>query len=328
MFRGATMINDPVLINDWHAVARSEAVPQDGVKAACLLEEDLVLWRQNGEVSAWKDLCLHRGTRLSLGEVEDGCLVCPYHGWTYNWEGQCVRMPAHPDQKPSPRARLQRYHAQEKYGLIWVCLGEPEKEIAPFPEWDDPSFRKITCGPYFLKAAGPRAIENFLDVAHFPYVHEGLLGHKERPEIEDYQVEVSPQGVAAHNVRVWQPDPDGSGSGALVTYSYYAFRPLTAYFTKSSTGPRFSAFFTINPIGELASESWLLLALNYRHDVPAQELIAFEDKIMAQDIPIVESQRPELLPLDLQAELHLRSDRTAIAYRKWLRSLGLTFGTA
>ena len=42
------------------------------------------------------------------------------------------------------------------------------------------------------------------------------------------------------------------------------------------------------------------------------------------DVPIVESQRPELLPLDLQAELHLRYVRTAIAYRKWLRQLGLT----
>ena len=50
--------------------------------------------------------------------------------------------------------------------------------------------------------------------------------------------------------------------------------------------------------------------------------------ITLQDVPIVESQRPELLPLDLQAELHLGSDRTAIAYRKWLRELGLTFGTA
>ena len=47
-----------------------------------------------------------------------------------------------------------------------------------------------------------------------------------------------------------------------------------------------------------------------------------------QDVPIVESQRPELLPLDLQEEVHLRSDRTAIAYRKWLRELGLTFGAA
>jgi phenylpropionate dioxygenase-like ring-hydroxylating dioxygenase large terminal subunit len=54
----------------------------------------------------------------------------------------------------------------------------------------------------------------------------------------------------------------------------------------------------------------------------------FADKITWQDVPIVEFQRPELLPLDLQTELHLRSDRTAIAYRKWLRQLKLTFGTA
>ena len=57
-------------------------------------------------------------------------------------------------------------------------------------------------------------------------------------------------------------------------------------------------------------------------------LRSFEDRIVAQDIPIVESQRPELLPLDLQAELHLRCDRTAVAYRKYLKELGVTFGTA
>jgi phenylpropionate dioxygenase-like ring-hydroxylating dioxygenase large terminal subunit len=68
--------------------------------------------------------------------------------------------------------------------------------------------------------------------------------------------------------------------------------------------------------------------MNYGHDVPEEELRAFQDEIVSQDVPIVESQRPELLPLDLQAELHLRSDRTAIAYRKWLKELGLTFGTA
>ena len=55
---------------------------------------------------------------------------------------------------------------------------------------------------------------------------------------------------------------------------------------------------------------------------------SFQDDIIKQDIPIVELQRLELLPLDLQAELHLRSDRTAIAYRKWLRELGLSFGIA
>jgi len=48
-----------------------------------LLEEDLVLWRVGEKIHAWRDLCLHRGTRLSLGKVEDQTLICPYHGWTY-----------------------------------------------------------------------------------------------------------------------------------------------------------------------------------------------------------------------------------------------------
>ncbi len=65
-----------------------------------------------------------------------------------------------------------------------------------------------------------------------------------------------------------------------------------------------------------------------RAHVPDEELVRFQDEVTAQDKVVVESQRPELLPLDLQAELHLRSDRMAIAYRKWLREIGFTYGTA
>jgi len=50
--------------------------------------------------------------------------------------------------------------------------------------------------------------------------------------------------------------------------------------------------------------------------------------LAAQDMPIVNSQRPELLPLDLQSELHLRSDQLAIAYRRWLKQMGMQYGTA
>lgn len=54
----------------------------------------------------------------------------------------------------------------------------------------------------------------------------------------------------------------------------------------------------------------------------------FQDHVASQDLPVVESQWPERLPLDLQAELHLRSDRVAIAYRRMLGMIGMTFGTA
>jgi phenylpropionate dioxygenase-like ring-hydroxylating dioxygenase large terminal subunit len=137
-----------------------------------LLGEDLVLWRTKGEVMAWRDLCIHRGTRLSLGKVHDSILACPYHGWEYNHEGSCVRMPAHPDQTPPAKARAHTYLAKESYGLIWVMLGEPQNDIPPFPEDPDPSYRKVLVGPFGpINASAPRLIENFLDVAHFPFVH-------------------------------------------------------------------------------------------------------------------------------------------------------------
>ena len=234
----------------------------------------------------------------------------------------------HSDQPPPAKARVRTYQARERYGLLWVSLGEPEHDLPPLPEWDDPAYRHVLCGPYHIRASAPRAIENFLDVAHFPFVHEGLLGDQGHPEIDDYEVSTGPEGITAKDIRVWQPNPDGTGEGKAVTYTYRVFRPLTAYFVKTTAGPNFSILFAVTPIDLLESTGWMWISMNYGHDIPEAELRAFQDEIVSQDVPIVESQRPELLPLDLQAELHLRSDRTAIAYRQWLKELGLVFGTA
>ena len=321
------MLDDSVLLNDWHVVAYAPDLQEGKPVPVRLLEEDIVLWRVGDKIHAWRDLCLHRGTRLSLGRVENETLICPYHGWTYNEEGQCIRFPAHPDQKPPATARAKMYRVQEKYNWIWVTLGNPEHDIAAFPQWGDPAFHIVDCGPYSINASGPRAIENFLDVTHFPFVHRGLLGDPAHPEVNDYVAEITTEGVIAKDISVWQPDPDGTGNGARVSYTYKVLRPLTAYFIKSSLGPRFAMYFTITPVAERSSIVWMYVAMDYG-DLSDEQVRKFQDDIIKQDIPIVESQRPELLPLDLQAELHLRSDRTAIAYRKWLKELGLSFGTA
>lgn len=321
------MIDDKVLLNDWHVVAYAKDLPEGGVKRARLLNEEIVLWRANGEVLAWQDLCLHRGARLSLGKVNDGLLECPYHGWTYDAEGKCVKIPAHPEQTPPAKARTRTYHTRERYGWIWVSLGEPTQDVPPFAEWDDNGFRNVACGPYYFKASAPRVIENFLDVAHFPFVHEGYLGDRKYPQIDDYEVETGADGITAKDIRVWQPDPDGTGVGKGVCYTYRVLRPLTAYFVKQME-QTFSIIFNVTPVSELECIGWMWMNYNYAFDIPEEELRHFQDVVAGQDIPIVESQRPELLPLDLQAELHLRSDRTAIAYRKWLGELGLSFGTS
>src|SRR5437879_7579159 len=82
---------------------------------------------------------------------------------------------------------------------------------------------------------------------------------------------------------------------------------------------------SVTPHDPVDSSAWMWMAMDYE---PTSEMVDFQDRIFAQDRPILESQRPELLPLDLQAELHLRSDRTAIAYRRWLRELGVRTGAS
>ena len=166
---------------------RSDAIGEGQLCAVRLLGEDLVLWRAGGQAVAWQDLCIHRGTRLSLGKVEDGLLICPYHGWRYDGNGRCVHIPAHPEQTPPEKAGARVYQVRERYGLVWVSLGQPGSDVPPFPEQDDPAYRTVLCGPSdVLNASAPRIIENFLDVAHLPHVHGGILGDPRYPEMPEY----------------------------------------------------------------------------------------------------------------------------------------------
>jgi phenylpropionate dioxygenase-like ring-hydroxylating dioxygenase large terminal subunit len=322
------MIDDPVLLNDWHVVARASELGASTARPARLLGVDLVVWRGDQGIQVWDDLCVHRGAKISAGRVREGCITCPYHGWTYNTDGECVRIPAHPSQKPPPRAHANVHPVKIAYDLVWTCLGSPSGDLPPFPEWDDPAYRNIPCGPYPFNALGPRVIENFLDVGHFPFVHAGYLGDPGHTEIDDYEAEITASGVISRDIPIWQPDPDGTGRAAKVLYTYEALRPLAARFTKAQGEQRFCMIDIVTPVDEGRSLAWAIMAMNYSFEVPAEKIVKFQDEVTAQDLPIVESQRPELLPLDLQAELHLRSDRTAIAYRKWLRQLGLRFGTS
>ena len=69
-----------------------------------VLGEALVLYRDAaGAVVCLRDRCMHRNTMLSEGAVINGCLKCPYHGWTYDRDGRCVDIPSlRADEKPLP----------------------------------------------------------------------------------------------------------------------------------------------------------------------------------------------------------------------------------
>lgn len=326
---------DPVLRNDWHVVARSEDVVEGKTCGARLLGQPVVLWRAGGRICAAYDLCFHRGTRLTAegsrveGVSKNGfagdCLICPYHGWHYDNTGQCVHIPAAPELKPPRKAHLQTFHVEERYDWIWVCLGDPKHDIPVIPEWNDPTFRNVRWGPRAVPAAGPRLVENFLDIAHFPYVHEGYLGDLDHTAIDDYTAALTDEGLVTSEINVWQPDPDGTGIGTYSTYVYKVFRPLVGYFIKR-TGGKFSIFFTVTPVEPRMSVAWMYISMDYSAEMPDDEVRAFQDLIFDQDVPIVTAQFPEELPLDLAEEISARADRLSIRYRQWLDELGMTFG--
>ena len=326
---------DPVLYDDWHPVAASGDLVPDRLVSARLLGQDMVLWREpDGSVRAWEDRCPHRGTRLSIGHIEGGEVVCAYHGWHFDTAGRCALIPAHPDLASRTQARVTTYSAQERYGLIWVRLGSGTNKPPPFPEYDDPNLRKVLCGPYIVEASGPRIVENFLDMAHFSHVHTGVLGDPNRTEVRDY--EVAPfddgeggRGLIATHCYAWQPRTNSlSESGTEVEYTYCVVRPLTAILNKlpeSQQGYREAITLHVQPIEPELSRVWMILALtNFAQS--EQELREFQDRIFLQDQPILESQVPKRLPLDPGMEMPVRCDRLSLAYRAYLRELGMEYG--
>ncbi|NBP50015.1 MAG: Rieske (2Fe-2S) protein [Actinobacteria bacterium] len=141
---GAILCDNAALRNRWHAVARSNEVVGTPIRRT-LLGTHVVLWRDAGHrVSALPDRCSHREAKLSLGTVKDGCIECPYHGWQFAADGTCTHVPsATPGVPVPPKAHLAPYRATEKFGLVWVCLGEPAAPLPDVAQDADPSFRRI-----------------------------------------------------------------------------------------------------------------------------------------------------------------------------------------
>jgi len=317
----------------WHPVAACESLG-DKPLAARLLGEDLVLWRDEaGAVHAWPDRCPHRGARLSLGRVAAGRLECPYHGWQFDASGRCVRVPAAPDFVPPATHRVGAHEAREAHGLAWVRLAAGSTELPAFAAEADARLRKLNCGPYVVEASAPRIVENFLDLAHFAFVHEGWLGARSATAIEDYRVEETATGLRATQCKAWQPQSNlHSTAPAQVEYTYEVTGPYSAVLTKVPEAGtvavqdwREAIALFLCPLDEERSIAWFRLAVA-DFDSSDEKLRAFQDTIFRQDQPVLESQRPRRLPLDLRAELHSPADRASAAYRRYLSRLGITFG--
>lgn len=318
----------------WHPVARSSQVT-DQPLGIQLLEIRLVLARLEGKVVAMEDHCRHLGASLSMGRIENGCrLRCMYHGWLFDNSGNCVDIPNR-EGAPIPKdAKQHTASVQERYGMIWVCLEEkPKYNIPEFPEMDDPAFSPGSIKEYTWKASAPRSVMAALDESHFPWVHEGYLADPETFELPDRSVTQEGLATVSRFGYAETANPGNCPTESMlqgiktvnVTYEKYG-TPNTFRLVKVSPKGTLTIWFGICPVSFDESISYWRITHDYtmtpeEHD----ELEKFDETVRFQDKPIVEAQRPWLLPpLSSRLSLYVRpNDAPLIAYQRFLEELGI-----
>ena len=320
-----------ILSRFWHPVAFSDQVTDAPVPAK-LLDIGLVVYRTAQDVVVARDICLHRGARLSLGSIKDSQLECAYHGWRYGPAGACVRIPSQPPgRRISQAVRLLTYHACERYGIVWACLSDaPARKLPEWPEAEDPDYRRLHLPTQDWDTSAARQLENFLDISHFGFVHAATFGNTTENEIPKVPVKRTGDGLS-YDFSYLAANPQRSNLGTKPTIqrrtAYDVSLPfacrLTIRYPEHGPDAKHVLFNIAAPISAKQMRVFFFLARNFDHHVPNEELLAWEDTILAQDRPIVESQQPEELPLDLGAELHVQADSMTIAYRRELAALGL-----
>ena len=315
--------------NFWYAIEFSEEVTSTP-KRLTILGQELVLYRDSkGQPVVMSDLCVHRGGALSEGFVEGDCIRCPYHGWKYTPDGTCVEIPANPPGRSIPKkARVDAYPAVDKYNWVWAFLGDlPEEERVPIPElphFDNPELRR-THGIYEWDVHYARALENGIDFAHGAWVHGGSFGNRDEPEIEDYEVNYLNELSASATIFL-KPKP-AKGLWRRLYASQEEQPPVrvtntwwmpNVTFLEVKLPFGFQRLFNAHvPVHENKTiTKWQLLRDFFTWKWADRDAERRVIKIFDEDNPMVVAQRPELLPYDLAAELHVKSDAIQVAFRK------------
>ena len=317
------------LKNFWYASELSSAVTSQP-KRIVLLEQEFALYRDTrGQVVALSNLCVHRGGVLSDGWVEGDCIRCPYHGWKYKSDGACVEIPANQPGVPiSKKARVDAYPVQEKYGWVWLFLGDlPEAErpsLPPLPEFGTPGWQAID-GEFKWNAHYTRVVENSIDIAHAPFVHATAFGNRQEPQIEEYKVHLEEwSGSASINLKatppkgLWKCIRRKDLPKVKTTLTFYM--PNVTRLEVDLGQSKMIAFNAHNPIDDHTTLTQWIMLRNFitcpwaDGDARRRHL-----RIFRQDQRVVEAQRPQQLPYDLTAELHVPADALSIAYRKLCR---------
>lgn len=288
---------DPVILDLWHPLAVASETTPGIVRETTLLDAAISYSvSDDGDAIAWLSTpAIPAGSQVDRGAVSEQLPVL------------------------------------SQYGYLWTSLGSPPDRLFEIPEYDEPDRRNLHAATIGVHCSAPRAVENFLDMGHFPFVHTGILGIEPHTAVAEYQVNVdrATDDIWATECVFYQPAAAATATeGQMSDYIYRVPHPYCVLLYKSC--PLDESRMDViglfcRSVTEDYIEASMVLSLVDEENTDSS-IRRFQQTIFAQDKPILENQYPKRLPLDPRAETPIRADKVAIAYRRWLRDLGVTYG--
>ncbi len=282
---------------------------------------------------AFVDRCPHRFAPLSAGWVDGATLRCGYHGWCFDADGTCTEIPSlvESDRVPARARATTPARLTERAGLVFLAPEAPLTELLDLTTADDPSFMHGMLEPARARVGAGLMVDNFLDHAHFPFVHAATIGAEEATVIRDLRVERHELGMT---VRSRHPFPNHEDRGVqagvrpllqerVLTYEYRAPFAVSLRIDYVEAGGTNVLDFFVQPEDDDACRLYTLL---HRNDLDGDahqlaDCIAFETKVLEEDLVLQERYADRRLPLDPTAEVHVRADRPAVELRRFLAAL-------
>ncbi len=157
--------------NHWYAVATTAQLPPGSKRQVRFWRRDVAVFRgEDGALGAVEDRCAHRQLPLTAGEVHGCRIVCAYHGWAHDAQGQVVDIPHETFGRKGLRFRVDSFEVRERYGLVWVFFGDRDRArdtpLPVIPELEGPDPWPCVPLEYRWEAHHSMVLDNVSDYTH------------------------------------------------------------------------------------------------------------------------------------------------------------------
>ena len=311
--------------NHWYVILEAHKLKRSKPLALVRFGQRWVLWRSaEGQLGCLPDQCVHRSASLAQGRVCGQDIMCPFHGFKFNAQGQCTEIPAQGKFAPVPeRMRTQASVVREAHGFIWMFWGDQTPGDLPFFADLEQGFSSTT-SEVILPVHFTRAVENQLDVMHLPFVHQGTIGRGDRTVVYGPKVVIE-----GEDMLIWVHNRKDTGAisdpTAKVNYGRSTDQHLHYRFPgiwQNYLSKRFRIFIAFTPIDDAHTVLYLRLYQRFLR-IPILTLIVnkilqwFNLRILGEDNRIVIAQQPQD---SLTSSEHLiHADLPIVHFREMLR---------